>query len=611
MGVLQILASDQSTVLWDFADPTGAANPSTVATKLAAGIDMGTVEQELTVFRPGSFLTNTERPPVEMTIPMMASAATDDALWAGLGQLGRYLAAASVTNPVYLKWTELTEVRYIDVIGALNLPQLLRGQSLGAIAALRKSSLGPIPLRLLRQPWMRGPEETVTGVTVPNDPATGTKVRTYPLTVKGDLPTQGKVKVTMDTGSAVERILIASRARGTRPSSYFADYLSDTGFLQAESTNRGWTIALGTNTSSVADANASGGNVARVTHATNPTVYARRITATRTTKLDSLRGSWDVWVRVKAAGAKDYRLQLRWGPSTADPPALVLDEVQHDTSVNGTPGTFGYVELNLGRIYIPETVALGGLRLELWTRHTSAVSANLDADLFWLSPVSSQGTVVVPGGGASDTPGADLTTPVSNPASGTAGTATGTYLSLDTTTDNAGVGPNTGTVFGAGRYRVSWKAGSSSGGIVRAVIRNITSSTDAFSQIFGAVIGWNKTLVAEFDANGTSAYQVQVDDPTTTAVEIDGITIEAIPSLGLDESIRTDPTRPAVDRLDSSGNLSGYLACEGAVPLALEPGDMHIMVRADEIALALYEENENKLARTPTVSVTYPPRYAL
>lgn len=41
MGILQLLGPDQSTVLWDFDDATGAANPSTVITNLAAGVDMG------------------------------------------------------------------------------------------------------------------------------------------------------------------------------------------------------------------------------------------------------------------------------------------------------------------------------------------------------------------------------------------------------------------------------------------------------------------------------------------------------------------------------------------------------------------------------------------
>ena len=36
MGVLQLLDEDETTVLFDFHDPTGAANPGTVSTKLGA-----------------------------------------------------------------------------------------------------------------------------------------------------------------------------------------------------------------------------------------------------------------------------------------------------------------------------------------------------------------------------------------------------------------------------------------------------------------------------------------------------------------------------------------------------------------------------------------------
>jgi hypothetical protein len=623
VGVLELLGPDQSTLLFDFAAPTGTGNPSSVITKLGSGLDMGTdeVQHRLVTSDIGATALGYSIEPVEMLIPFTASATTDTNLWAGLGQLARYLLSASVDHPIYLKWTELAETRYIDVVGVRSLPQLLRGQNIGALAALRKNSMGPIPLRLLRQPWMRGPAVTSSSVTVPNDPATGTKVRVFPLTATGDLPTPGRVHVQMDTGSTVERVLIGHRARKSRASSVFADYLSDSGFFQCEATNRTWTLFHDLNTSSVADASfGSGGNVARVTHATTPTVYNRRVRATRTTKIDSLRGAWDVWVRVKAAAARDFRLLLKWGPSTADPPAFANDEVRHNTEANGTPPAFGYVELNLGRIYIPETVPLGGLALEIWTRQASGAAANLDLDLVWLVPAGAS-TVVVPGGSATTSLGSELTTPpdqITGDPVWTAATIIGTAVQLDSDLDAVGFGPNTGLALVTGRYRVLFDIVWETGGTLTAELRvtNVTDNTEAVSQVYTAanVPVFSRRLdVLQFDAVAGKTYQPQVTltDVTDGSLRVNRITVEHLPSLAVNDFVKTDPMRGSVDRLDVNGNLSGYLTVEGEVPLPLEPGENHIMVRCDEIPLALYEENENKLARTPTVTVAYDPRYAL
>lgn len=620
MGLLQLLAPDQTTVLWDFDDPTGAANPSTVATDLKTSMDMGTIEPVHDVFTttaPGGMKLATEYHPVEMLVPFTASAATDDALWAGLGQLARYLAAAASDHPAVLKWTDLTEARYIDVLGALNLPALLRGQRESGLISVRKNSMGPIPLRLLRQPWARGPQVSVSGVTVPDDPATSTKARVFPLTVAGDLPTPAQIRVQIDAASspAVERVLIAHRARGSRAATFLTDYTAETGFLQLEADGRGWTVTRSNDTSTATDANASPGSgtsVARIAYTTDPAVPKVRIHATRTTKLDSLRGAWDVWIRVKAAAARDYRLQLRWSPSVTTTPAFTLKEIKHDTSAQGTPAAFGYVEKNLGRIVLPQQGTLGGLTLDVWSYIASGTAQNLDCDLIWLVPAYDQGTIVTVGGSSTVTLGNAMASPVSNPAGGTAGTVQPSKgLALDTSTDNVGLSPNTGIVYPAGHHRVRYRlAVGGDPKTAKLNVRNITGSSDAASRTVTINPG-TADFYLEFDANGTSAYQPQVDDPSALIVVILEIEVTYIPALGSGESARTDPARYTVDRLDSSGNVSGFLGNEGELPAILAPGDNQIMVRCDDIPLALYEEGENKLGRTPTVSVIYDPRYAL
>src|SRR5207247_6185565 len=89
-----------------------------------------------------------------------------------------------------------------------------------------------------------------------------------------------------------------------------SDFLNGPNYAQAESTGNGWTVTLATGTSSTADGNASGGNMARTTHTTDPNTLAKRITWTRSTTLDCLRGRYTVYARLLAAAAKVYDLQL-------------------------------------------------------------------------------------------------------------------------------------------------------------------------------------------------------------------------------------------------------------------------------------------------------------
>lgn len=623
MSFLKLLGPDQSTVLFDFDDPSGAANPSTVITDLSTGLDLGTIEPENRIFAYddyGASRLGASHPPMEAAFGFKARAATDDALWAGLGQLGRYLTSVAVDHPLFLSFLELTEVRYLDVIGILQLPALLRGQGAGSLIALKKDSLGPIPIRLLIQPWKRGPSVTTSGVTVPDDPATSTKCRVYPLTVTGDLPTPGRVRVQVDSGATTQRIVIGHRALKSRVSSFFADGLSDTYFLQLEATaaNRGWTGTHGTDTSATTDANASPGSsntIARVTHSSNPTLLQRRTRHTRTTKMDSLRGAWDVWCRVKGNGARDYRLQLRWGPSTADPAINVMPEVRHDLS--SSPAAFGYVEKKLGRIYFPETVPLAGCALEVWTRQASGTATNLDLDLLWLVPANAA-TVVVPGGSSDEWLGSQLASPpaqITGDPAWTAGTvAASGALSMNAANEGCGTPPNAGIVWGVGRHEFVFSPRNFLGTFTyKHRVVNITDNTEVASFSEAMTNNYAQGAFLSFDGVAGKAYQAQsvITAYTSGRLDIELITHQFSPTLASGESARTEPLRLAVDRLDGSGNLAAYLGVEGKVPVMLEPGDNHLFIRCDEVPLTSYSEGENKLARTPTVTVAYDPRYAI
>jgi hypothetical protein len=622
LTTIELVNTDLTTVLFDLHSATGATNSSwgSVITKFGLGGSFK-VQAPLDAERfehpgfDGGFTTFSRRGLGTAEWRQAIAGTTEANLRLGVGRF-----TDLITSGTILRIVTSTTTRYLRLEPSAY-PAPFAGKELELHDIFQQSSFRQgLDVSTTCQPYWEGAEIATSAVTVPNDPATSTKVRVFPITVSGDLPTQGRVRVKMDTGSAVERILIASRALKSNPSSWFADYLSDTGFFQANTTERGWTVTSDVDTAATTDVNASpgsGNTISRITHATTPTVNQRRVSYTRTTKIDSLRGSWDVWVRVKAAAARDYRLQLRWGPATTEPPDFTLPAVAHNTAALGTPPTFGYVEVNLGRIYIPEQVLTpyGGLRFELWTRLASGAAANLDVDLFWFVPTSSS-TIVVPTvatSGGSVT-GGELVTPVSNPAGGTAGSASGNpdWLNLDTTTDNAGTDPNAGMVLAPGRWRASFyvRIPTTVTLVIRA--RNITDSTSPASRTVTGT-GSFETYTLDFTAVAGKLYQFQLDDPSSVGLvtTIESVSWNYIPSLVSGESARTEPGRPAVDRLDASANLNGYLGVEGMVPVVLQPGDNHIMIRCDEVPLEGYSEGENKLARTPDVSVKYWPRYAL
>jgi hypothetical protein len=609
--------SDETTVLWDFADPTGAANPNTIVTKLGATLDLGTVEPEVAVYRTaagGARRTHgVSDPPVEFTVLQMASASTYDNLVAGLGQLAEWLR----DPPGPLKWTQGGAARFMDLLGAPSLPALLRGQGTAGIVATRKSSLGPIPIRLVRKPYMRAAVVTTTPTAVANDPATAGG-RLLPVTITGDLPTPVAVTSQMNAASAVQRVLLAHHKA---TSANITDLTDETAWAQLEASGRGWTRTTGTDTSTtVTDANASPGtgvSAARTTYATNPTVMARRLRLTRTTKLASLRGHWDVWVRVKASFATSrHVIGMRWGLGSGDAANYTSPEVVHDLVA---VSALGFVELKVGSIRLPPEGTVAALTIEFWARRETG-SGNLDWDLMFLTPRAGLGTVVVPGGWRSTTLGVDMTAPpavITGDPTWAAGDTVGDSARLRTDNVGVGVGPNAGTVLPAGRHRATFTVQRNSLNAdhkLRVVKVTATSAETAVLSFTGGGGAGSAGYALEFDADGTSAYQAQVVMTTHTSgsLFVQNITQEFIPSLASTEQIRTDPgTRYSVERLDASGNVSGYLENEGELPMMLLPGTNLVFTRADDVTVAGYVEPSNIRTRSQTITLAYAPRYAL
>jgi hypothetical protein len=469
---LDIVDTDETTVLWSFNDQLGAVNPNAVRSKLGP-IDFGVRTEITTVEYPGSTggQVSAYRDAVAAaTLHFYPGAATADALATGLGVLTKLLARGGV---MIWQRSSGSALRYIDFLPSPRV-SLYRGQHITDLADLGDGVI----LEILMQPYLRGALVTTSAVNVPNDPATANGRIYLVNAVTGDLPTPASINATMDTGSNVERVHIAHRAQGTGAATALTDYVSETAFTQCEASGRGWTVSLGTDTAGATDANASPGSgtsVARCTYATAATM-TQRMRITRTTKMDSLRGAWDPWVRMKASAASLTTHQLKWGPNAAGP-VVTLGEVPHDTSA---ASSFGYVEKKLGTIHIPETVPLAGLALELWSRRDSG-TGNIDYDYLFLTPHDEQGTVV--------------------------------------------------------------------------------------SLVSGLVVN---------------------------------------------ESAKTQPgARYTVDRIDVNGNVNGFLGVEGEIPSMLQPGNNHLVIRTEETPLANYTEHNILRTRTPLVTVSYAPRYAL
>jgi hypothetical protein len=396
-----------------------------------------------------------------------------------------------------------------------------------------------------------------------------------------------------------------------------ADFLNGPNFAQAEATANGWTATLGTDASSVADGNASGGNTLRITHATDPTTAKQRVNLTRSTMMDCLRGRFVVMARVKGAAARLFKLQLVWGPGTS--PQYSNDEVDHDLT-NAT--TFNYVPVNLGEIELPEElgVQLGNFTMQLWTRQDSGTAQNLDVDDLWLVPAVDTAAATVSSGGEQSVFGSALTTPPKDLGAGdptwTAGTVSGTSMVLDTLNDGAGWGDNTNGAFGGvGHHAITfdWNFVSGDSGYTYKVeVANLTDNTIVASQSFtpSPNTSGHQTLILAFDGVAAKVYQPRVVHTVQTSLgttTIHSMSHTVIPLIVQNQRVRSDPgslpTRDDVETLDSSGNLLTQMD-PSATPFWVPPGLSLVWLNELDVSAAGYVENQATLGRTMTVTPT-------
>lgn len=455
-----------------------------------------------------------------------------------------------------------------------------------------------------------------------NDPAAAGG-RAFPVYVQGTAPAPVRLKVVpTDSAAAVTAARIGVRSSaGIAGRSRLADFLNGTKYGQCESSGNGWTVALGTDTTSTADADASGGNMAQCTYSSSPELIAPRVYLTRTTLLESLGRSVLVVLRAKATAASKHTIQMHWGPSTgaavysADP--VVLD-------LTAETGTFGYTDIPLGVITLPDDPAAlpGGLGIELWSgRDSGTGNLRFDAVTF-VGLDGSAALVTVPGGSDAVYAGQYMTTPgykLAADPTWTAGSKSGDDWIGDAVLESCGLGTNSGTVYGVGRWRFSFHGfcapeyGATLVWSCRVV--NVTDGTVVASQVGASVMGYY-TYDLEIDGVAGKAYQAQViissDTGSSRTIYLTWIRVSNVPAVKQNEAIRSAPDRrggPLVEKLDTSGLPVAVLQADGAVPLVLPPGLSVVTLGLGDKPPGLYPAPEAVLARAATVSADYTPRY--
>jgi hypothetical protein len=385
------------------------------------------------------------------------------------------------------------------------------------------------------------------------------------------------------SGSAIQKVIIASRSSGGgRGNRRIADLVNFTSWFQTEADERGWDLTVYNDVVSPASdgtavPGATNNAVSLSSAAGSATRLDRRLRATRTTNLDSLRGRERIFLRARASQADHvWKLQGRSSPSLADP-AIKPNDV-----VTFAPGATTYREVDLGDIEFPYEGQLVGAAIEIWAQFISGTAGTLFLDLVRLLPSGVEDvltSLVAPAGSTEITLGKDLATPVTQPAAGTAGTVIGDSLQLDTTSDNCGVPPNSGVPLAAGLHRFTFKLSNQFPDPPESMLialRDITANAYEVSQTAIIPATSSKEFVLEALISDANLYQAQVDNPSAANNYVDWIKHEFIPSAALDQTIRADPhlDKLTVDHLDTATppSLIGEWEAVGPVPVWLPPG---------------------------------------
>lgn len=455
-----------------------------------------------------------------------------------------------------------------------------------------------------------------TPVNTSQDP-TATAGRGSFIYIHGNAPAPVKIEAKGDTSAKLTDLYIGVRGSGgVRGKNSLAAFGQGAHYLQLE----GGTLS--NNTTAVTDAsNASGpgNNVAECTHATTPTIMAKRVRVTSTAFLATRRGRFRVYMRAKAMSPSATVVQLRWGASVADPPPYVLAEVGHDTT--DASGTGDYVDLLLGTITIPDTVTpISQLTFEIYTRR-DAGTGNFRMDFLSLVPADRFSHIYVSPGDAEKWLGDQLVTPTS-PNTLTPATlfTNSSYAELDSINDAVGTPPTGGVVYGA--VRMAWEVdlATSSGTQVGALlgqikVRNVTDGTFDLALDVKRKSGqtvYRRKMHVKLDGVAGKAYELQVIYTAATAanevIDVYSISYTASPFVASGEWLRADTSRGTIEHVSTTKELLGPALVDGQ-SLWLEPGLNFVYTHSADIGSPGYNEPRSALSRVPELRFAYSPRY--
>ena len=408
---------------------------------------------------------------------------------------------------------------------------------------------------------------------------------------------------------------------------YLSDFLNGPYYAQAEASGHGWTVSGGTDTTLAGTVDSalspgSGTTGALITHSTDPRVLQKRVTFTRSTTLDSLRGIHRVFARVKPAFATAYKLQLKWSAGSAVTETNDIFVVDQSGIGTATP----FPELaDLGTIEIPPNpnVALNALTMELWTgMYGTGTAKNLAVDGLIIVPQDNSAHVVAAEAetlAAVTVFGEDMQAPKNIGAeSWSFGTIKGTKVRLDNVNEAAAIGSNTTggwTGTGSGVRQIVYYVQSNGFiGTYNAEVVDLTSNTIVYQQSVTLPGGSTFGPWVTFTEAAAHPYQPRVTITSYASGSLDVLQIDMVPILSIvqNQQIRTDPgstglDRYAAERLDSSDNYVGALGAD-RVPFWIPPGLSLVWLESYDV-----NQNGSELphinSRTLTVTPTIYPRY--
>lgn len=508
--------------------------------------------------------------------------------------------------------------------------------------------------------------------TVPNDLAT-TRGRMLGFWNDGQAPVPVVVASAMDAGSNVSQMILGKRGNNGVQGARSLGDLNVARYVQAENTERGWTVTLGTDTTQPvaaddADASGDGGgagtNYITITHASQPATSKQRLRVTRTTLLDCLRGRMNVYGRFRMpATARQFAVRLKWSPSLTVPTLnseeeVLLDSVTQTTAFVGGGGsvavTSGFIDLFVGSFELPvdSSIALAGLTLEIWSRCTkpdqdaggadaTIAAADLQLDHLWLVPsdVSLEdgiGAVFIQGSGPEKVIGKTLQTPPAtttqapaDPAwvAGAKPSGASSVLRLNDDHEACGWGPNAGTLLGTGRHRFTFNIAKDTlsnggAGTRNVLVRVLDTFLAGNPRVVGCDNRYSKklpsTIVLEFDGIAAHTYQAQVCIENygsamagnSGVLDVASIQYESVPFLASTEKFRSDPgDRFVAEKVDTTDSILTTARASGELPFFADRGMSVLSIRHDEIPLQNYLDRQNKKARVPTVTFRYRPGF--